>query len=720
MIFIAWVTISLPVLAGWSFIPYDSIDEFFPQVQFVAAAIRGGQAPWWNPFIYGGQPVLGDPQGMIFTPQTLVAVIAGSSFNLHLFDISTLAVQLFGGIALARYVRAYSDIRVLPILGAIVFLAGGVATSRLQHVPQIVSYGLLPVQLLLVRSVCLSPALFKVLLLAVVVAGALLNPNQVVFLSVFALLPFVFLHLSEAPHRGKAIGALCAAAFLASLSAAPVFSAIGEFVDLSNRAQLGIDQSLASSFPFFNLTSLFMPGLFGVHKGQSGTWSPTDITQDYLYIGLVPFAIMLSTLFCRQKRAVMVLCWGSVVFWFVFALGVHTPLYVVLFERIPGFSAFRRPADAAYFVNFFTAIIVGSACRPTGNRLASRWGALLVTVVALALAGAALVQLSIFAESRNHLRDLLVVSGSMIIRLIVIAVVAWAVMKFRARLGSARIAAILIALTIIDIASAGRFGVIFAPRVRGAFSAEVYTQRANKSVAGEALARTITFLKEAGVSGQNPRYRMEAIAGPLGVSMPMAVSILSTQGDSPIALASYYKMVGAQNLMSYPKVFTAAAPSYNSDVYRRLSLRYVLIERHRAEHHEELSPINMAIARIRGELGKSTWARRLNTPGMYEVWELAQPLPRAAVVGAGGTEEPCDVASYGTTSVSIVCHATKQGLLVLGDNYAPGWKACMNGKFAMTEPYQGMFRSVQVPAGLVRVRFQYQPVPFLRDNKCQP
>jgi len=81
--------------------------------------------------------VLGDPQGMIFTPQVLVGILAGPRFSPYLFDMTSLAIELCGGIALAHYVRTYSDTRTLPILGALVFIARGVSTSRLQHVPRI-------------------------------------------------------------------------------------------------------------------------------------------------------------------------------------------------------------------------------------------------------------------------------------------------------------------------------------------------------------------------------------------------------------------------------------------------------------------------------------------------------------------------------------------------------------------------------------------------------
>jgi uncharacterized membrane protein YfhO len=56
---------------------------------------------------------------------------------------------------------------------------------------------------------------------------------------------------------------------------------------------------------------------------------------------------------------------------------------------------------------------------------------------------------------------------------------------------------------------------------------------------------------------------------------------------------------------------------------------------------------------------------------------------------------------------------------VLGDSYAPGWRACVDGVPTKVEPFQGLFRSVAVPQGVSQVDFHYQPVPFLRgDPNC--
>jgi hypothetical protein len=335
---------------GRAFVPWDSIDAFFPQTQFVVRSLLHGDRPWWDPYVFGGMPVLGDPQSMIFTPNTLTGLIAGEDFPLRLFDLTTLGSVLCGGIALYKYALEEAKAPALPLLGALVFIMGGVATSRLQHVPQILSYALLPALLLAVRAVCARASLGRTALLAFLIAGSLLNPNQVVFLAAFMLLPLFSLHVLKASRPLRSVLALAAAGAIALLATAPVLTAVLETVQLSTRASMSIDDSSWSSFPALTLASMILPGLFGVDAGsRENIWAPNDLALDYLYVGVVPAIVILLWPLLRRDRApaIVWICQAMLAICFLFAMGTNGPLYPILYEYGPGFNLFRRPADSA-------------------------------------------------------------------------------------------------------------------------------------------------------------------------------------------------------------------------------------------------------------------------------------------------------------------------------------------------------------------------------------
>ena len=710
LITLSWALLNLPFLLGHAYIPWDSAAEFFPQAQFVASAVRDGQAPWWNPFLHGGQPVLGDPQGMIFTPQVLVGIIAGTHFSLYLFDMTSLCMELVGGIALARYARTYSDTRTLPILGAVVFIAGGVATSRLQHVPQIVSYSLLPLQLLSLRAVCLRPTLLRTVPLACVLTTTVLNPNQVVFLSIFALLPFAGWHLCQSPRRAKAILALTGAGVIVVLAASPVLAAISEFMSLSNRTALDLAEFVVSSFPAFNLASVFLPGLYGVLSWQNGSWAPPTSPRTSCISDSFRGVVLLSSLFClRRMPAITLLCLASLAVWFIFAMGTNAPLYPFLFHHMPVLSAFRRPADGGYFLNLFLALLVGSSRKFDPRRLDPPPVVAIAVIVLLAVFGTVLGHLVQYARHVGHMPDLLIVLHAFAWRFVIVAPVGLALMMLDHRSSRWLAGPLVIGLTIADLAYPGRAGSVFGTAARGSEVAQVYSGTLSS---GTPLQLSIAFLQQ----NTNPADRMEALGGSLGASMPMAFRIQTTQGYDPLSLRSYNEAIGTQDLQNEAKQFTPGSPNYDSPDYRRLGLRFVLIHRYIAQHPQDFGGLGAAIAKIRAELSSSDWARLRPDAGGYEIWVLRNAMPRAVLDGSG---QPCDLVSYGTTSLSVRCHAAAPERLVLGEVFAPGWLACVDGAPVTIEPYQGIFRSVMVPAGDSRIEFRYQPVPFLRTPSCE-
>ena len=54
----------------------------------------------------------------------------------------------------------------------------------------------------------------------------------------------------------------------------------------------------------------------------------------------------------------------------------------------------------------------------------------------------------------------------------------------------------------------------------------------------------------------------------------------------------------------------------------------------------------------------------------------------------------------------------ERGLLVLGDNDFPGWKAKVDGREVPIERVNYLFRGVEIGAGSHRVEFSYEPLSW--------
>jgi hypothetical protein len=80
--------------------------------------------------------------------------------------------------------------------------------------------------------------------------------------------------------------------------------------------------------------------------------------------------------------------------------------------------------------------------------------------------------------------------------------------------------------------------------------------------------------------------------------------------------------------------------------------------------------------------------------------------------GSGGVGGVARVVSYEPERVVVRARAGGPGLLVLGDNYFPGWKAEVDGRSVPIERVDYLFRGVRVGAGEHTVVFRYQPLSW--------
>jgi len=84
----------------------------------------------------------------------------------------------------------------------------------------------------------------------------------------------------------------------------------------------------------------------------------------------------------------------------------------------------------------------------------------------------------------------------------------------------------------------------------------------------------------------------------------------------------------------------------------------------------------------------------------------------ARLAGPGAKGDSAQVTSYGLNRVDVAAYSAAPGVLVLGDAYAPGWRANVDGRPVTIARADAVFRVVALPAGSHQVRFTYEPVTF--------
>jgi len=84
----------------------------------------------------------------------------------------------------------------------------------------------------------------------------------------------------------------------------------------------------------------------------------------------------------------------------------------------------------------------------------------------------------------------------------------------------------------------------------------------------------------------------------------------------------------------------------------------------------------------------------------------------ATVEGRTDGTDAVHVASYGLNTVTIIARSATPAILVLGDTYAPGWLARVDGRPAPIIRADADFRAIVLAPGAHRVSFAYAPDAF--------
>ncbi len=83
VVFLAcFAVLTAPWIVGSVTIPWDAKAHFQPQIQFLAASLARGEWPWWNPYVFSGQPQIADPQSMIFSPPVVALALINADPSL--------------------------------------------------------------------------------------------------------------------------------------------------------------------------------------------------------------------------------------------------------------------------------------------------------------------------------------------------------------------------------------------------------------------------------------------------------------------------------------------------------------------------------------------------------------------------------------------------------------------------------------------------------------
>lgn len=739
---LAWLILTWPWLSGAAIIPWDAKLEFYPTIRFLSDAWHNGQSALWNPYTFGGYPLVADPQSMIFSPLMAALAWLVEKPSMRAVDTVELLHLLVGAIFLILFFRARRWAPAGALLAALVYMIGATVAGRLQHTLMVISYGWLPVALF-----CLEMMLARASLrwaVAFGLAGAVLavDRDQVALLACAMLLGYAAWNGLTAPAppawlRPRLWPLLLAGGIGAGLLVVPVLLTL-QFASLSNRPEISLAEAFTGSLSPVNFLTMVVPDFFGSLGDHRGYWGPTnprwprgdwtDRCTNYLYIGIVPLILLAwhgiaaGRLKDREVRFFVIAAIAAL----LYAVGRWTPAFEFMYRWVPGVAEFRRPADAAFLVTFNLAVLsgwlFGRLVTEGSPRRVSRGGmALLGALVAIGLV-AAFALAGRYDETARVLPRL----GFALVGILACAMLLAHLATARSRAPWAMVALAVLAL---DLRS---FNVATELNAATPSDRQELAKLADGSF-GTALHQLIV---DNTTNTDRPRVSMLGLGGYWQKSSLM-LGLENSQGYGPLRLGDYERLTGiAQNSHENRRKFTPFMDGFESPLGRLLGVRYVVT----TTAIENLDPTL--------EIGDFPAVQRY---GQVRVYENPEALPRVMFVRRGVIadrdkvletghwplfdpaevvlldEQPAawtrwarkvdnsvfdpgvEILSYGHTEIRLAVANPLRGYVVLNDLHYPGWHAWVDGKQVPVRRANLLFRAIAVPPGRHEIILRYQP-----------
>jgi uncharacterized membrane protein YfhO len=330
----------------------DIYKHYYPLKHLVAEHIIAGKMPFWNHYIFAGQPLLANPQSAVFYPISILFCVFPlvSSFNtffmLHFF---------LAGIFMYLLLKNSRLSNTSTIIGTLAYCFSSFLVSKVPagHPVAFSGYIWLPLIMLFSESLVSGRSSLGIYALALTLTFQFLSGHTFpVFITIIYFILFLIFNFK---HIFKPYCISFMAAFLLSCAQFIPTYELSQYAETGN--WLGLAQNY--SLPIKNLINFILPNHFGNIFDHTFIFplNPSYFFESHsLYIGLIPLLLGISGLyiFVKRKQYFYPVLLLSGVF---LALGYNNPFYSFLYNNMPGFNYLRVPARFIYLTIAALAVL---------------------------------------------------------------------------------------------------------------------------------------------------------------------------------------------------------------------------------------------------------------------------------------------------------------------------------------------------------------------------
>ncbi len=680
---------------------------FYPLTTLLHDLVQAGHLPLWNPYTFIGHPLIGNPHSALFYPATWLIALVGADRGLGW----ALAFHVWWAAwGMARLTRSYGATPVASLLAGVVFAMSEWVGARFYagHYTLLFVFAWIPWAAAAYRH-ALARGTWRSALPGMMAVGAATlagHPPMLFYLLLTLGLLAVYQVVTAAAFTWGVIRQTAQPLLLIViggllLGAALIVPAL-ELTRLSVRSANELDFINSFALPPAQLLAVAVPGLFGLPTQPPARYWGADFYEEFSpYVGLLPLlALPLAWRTFKREHVFFLLL---IAFGLVMSLGLQGALLPLLVRWVPGFSFFRAPGRALFFVMFglsgMLALLV-TQLQQSAHPLRGEWLRPLVERGLPLLIGVAFLGSLIFSgwyASASHVEPMPYRAFALAGALGMVGLIscgAWLILWGWTKVGEGQAATwLLLATMALVILDAWRLPVQLITTTDG--WRDALWQGAAINVPTGADARVVQIPTDSPYNGSYNTGHLHVI------------------GYDPLTIATFDRL---QNLTDMHDPLGAANTL--------LGVQYALTKEPYDRPNMELigiAPGGIYYRRTdpfpRAWIASTVIVQPDDAAALERIKTDVEALRGNAILDRAvdcpaGTAGEATISEYQPNSV-VIQTAGAGGVLVLSDQYYPGWQATLDGQPVETLRAFTAFRAVCVPPGEHTVRFDYRPLSLV-------
>ena len=367
----------------------------YPVKSFLARTMQSGAFPFWTPLIDSGTPFMAAYHTGVFYPPSIIFLLPNFLFALNLFYLIHFVILVMSVFYLARSWKLSVPATLCASLATLMssfFLSSTMLSNWF-----LAMVWLPPIILLFQKFIVDKKPLYFCAATIALACQILAASPEICILTVLLLFAYSLVLVPGEEESLSLFGrttALIAMVALALGATALQLIPTYQLIEHSLReGGLSFEVHSYRSMDFKQLSELILPNDFGEYFSGSGPKNRISTFFISIYMGLVPFLLLVVSIRFRHQKAIQF-------WWCVFLVGIflasgsHNPIYEWIYSWMPLLSSFRFP-EKFFTISVFALVFLSGhvldrlivATQQREIQIQSVWISLIFTACLVAIVG---------------------------------------------------------------------------------------------------------------------------------------------------------------------------------------------------------------------------------------------------------------------------------------------------------------------------------------------